>query len=107
MSEHFLVSESLKNSLSKESLYKSVNSRLETVPIVLELRSMFHEVELDIMIDDNIIKKNINLNRIMFNEVTYNFKESLNFKINRIFFNEAKSILYTIVIDEEKFWSNL
>ena len=107
MSEHFLVNDSLKNSLSKESLYKNVNRRLETVPILLELRNALHEIELDVMIDDNIIKKDINLSRIIFNEVTYNFKEPLNFKINRIFFNEAKSILYTIVIDKEKFWSNL
>jgi hypothetical protein len=107
MSEHFLVSESLKTSLTKETLYKNVNDENKTVPIVLEMRSDLNKIELDICTNDSILRKNISLSKIIFDEATYVFKAALNFKINRIFFNEAKSILYTIVIDEEKFWSNL
>lgn len=107
MAEHFLISDSLKNSLSKESLYLNVNDKVETVPILLEIRNLLSEVELDVCVNDHIFKENIKLSRINFNEVTYSFKKTLSFNIRRIFFNEAKSILYTIVIDKEEFWSNL
>ena len=107
MSENFLVSESLKNSLTKETLYKNVNSDLELVPIIIEMRHCDNKVKLDVKINNSVLSKEIKLAKINFNEINYNFKKPLTFKIDRIFFNEAKSVLYTIVIDKEIFWSNL
>ena len=107
MSENFFVSDSLKNSLTKETLYKNVNSKIELVPIIMELRHNNNNIELDVNINDNILRQEIKLSKINFDETSYSFKKPLKFKIDRIFFNEAKSILYTIVINREIFWSNL
>tara|TARA_E500000178_G_C16983183_1_gene736878 strand:- start:849 stop:1172 length:324 start_codon:yes stop_codon:yes gene_type:complete len=107
MTENFLVSESLKSSLTKETLYKNVNNTIKLVPIITEIRNSNNQVELDVMINDNFLRQEIKLTSINFNEISYTFKKSLNFKIDRIFFNEAKNTLYTIVIDKEIFWSNL
>ena len=107
MGEHFLISDALKGSLSKESLYDDTNFERNMVPIVKEFRVNDNKIELDVSFNFMTIERGIKLNKLIFDEKEINLNSELFFKINRIFFNKAKSVIHTIVIDEEKFWSNL
>jgi hypothetical protein len=108
MTENFLISESLKGTVTKENLYiDNVNLNSRIVPIVKELRVDSNYVEIDIIINNIELSSTLNIEKIILDEREYTFKETLSFSVKRIFYDNDKNIAYTIVIREELFWRSL
>jgi hypothetical protein len=105
MSENFLVSDSLKSSLSRETLYKK--DYIDDCPVVLELRVNMGRIELDIMFSNINLKEHIQLNQFMVNEKKYIFSEAVEFYLSRIYRNKENLLLSTIFTTDKDFWRKL
>ena len=105
MSENFLVSDSLKGTLSRESLYKK--NYMPSCPVVLELRVCKENVELDIHFSDTDLKQHVYLKQFLINERKYIFKEKVEFNLTRIFRNKENLLLSTIITNDKDFWRKL
>ena len=106
MSENFLISDALKDRVTKESLYTDA------------LRPECHIIS--ISIDENLVSlsftagEDYNLSRyfeldsIVIGNKVYNFNKKLKFNLKSCRVDShLKNIFYTIVIDEKTFWSAL
>jgi hypothetical protein len=107
MTENFLISDSLKGSLTKEDLCVNNAYDKNIVPIIKEIRIADGKVEIDVDVNCGNIARGFDINQLKFKENNIHLNRNIFFKTKRIYYNEAKSVLHTIVIDEEEFWSNL
>tara|TARA_A100001515_G_scaffold144889_1_gene150572 strand:+ start:9394 stop:9741 length:348 start_codon:yes stop_codon:yes gene_type:complete len=110
MSENFLISDSLKNILTKEKLFDTnyVKNENNNVNILRELLVENKKAYLTFnnFIDD--LRETVVLNDITYREKIIEFNTPLKFKLVRLYHdNDKKNDLCTIVIDEELFWRAL
>lgn len=105
MSENFLISDSLKDTLSRETLYKK--DLTENCPVVLELRADIGRIELDILLEDVSIKQHVKLDEFIIDERKYKFRETVQFYLGRIYRNKENLLLSTIITNDKDFWRKL
>jgi YHS domain-containing protein len=106
VSENFLVSDVLKEKLSKDSFFNNGNeddNRIE----VCEINVSNNNVYLDIVYNGKIVK-NITIDVISYDGITYYFNNSLIFKVVRYYENKQNNYkVCTIIIDENLFWRSI
>ena len=105
MSRNFLVSESLKDTLTKDILYDQVCDKV--LPNIIELRNCKDKIELDILDTNFKLKEHIFLSEFNIENITYKLNNSLKFNLKRIYRSKDNLLMSTIVINSKDFWSNL
>ena len=105
MGDNFLVSDALKDTLTRDVFYEQAVS--ESIPQVFELRNCKDRVELDILFSKLKLQENISLSKFEIDNIIIVFSIPLVFKLERIHRRADNLLMSTIVIDSNDFWSNL